>query len=143
MVAAITVESNDTFLFFGMDDRERSSREGSTSRAMVLVSKDFAESQRLNAIEVSDGSENRSNAPSRSSEDEDDVIAVSFARRDVQADESSNLEREDIGAVLFECSPLGSDLSFVVYCTDRRRRMISSWRLKPSWHAEVEAGMSP
>jgi hypothetical protein len=85
-----------------MDDRERSSSEGSTSRAMVLVSKDFAESKRLNAREGSDGSENRSKAPSRSSEDEDDVIAVSFERRDVQADESSNLEREDLGAMLFE-----------------------------------------
>ena len=93
MVAAFTVELNDTFLCFGMDDREMSSREGSTSRAMVLVSKDFAESKRLNAIEGSDGSENRSNAPSRGSEDEDNVLAVSFERIDVQADESSNLER--------------------------------------------------
>jgi hypothetical protein len=104
MVAVFTVESNDTFLCFGMDDRERSSREGSPSGAMV-VSKDFAESQRLDAIEVSDGNEKRSNAPSRGSEDDDNVLAVSVERRDVQADESSNLEREDLGAIPFTFSP--------------------------------------
>ena len=64
MVAAFTLESNDTFLCFGIDDKERSSREVSTLRAMVLVSKDFAESQRLNAIEASDGNEKRLNVPS-------------------------------------------------------------------------------
>ena len=142
MVAAFTLESNDTFLCFGMDDKERSLREVSTLRAMILVSKDFAESQRLNAIEASDGNEKRLNVPSRGSADEENVLAVSFERRDVQADKSSNLGR-GVGAMLFECSPMRSDLSFVMYCTDRRRRMISSWRLKPSWYAKVKAGMSP
>jgi hypothetical protein len=143
MVTAFTVESNDTFLCFGMDDTERSSREESNSGAMVVVSNDFAESQRLNAIEESDGNEKRSNAPSRGSEDDDAVLAVSFERRDVQADESSNLEIEDLGAMLFASSRSGSDLSFVVYCTDRRRRIILSWRLQTSWHAVVGVGMSP
>lgn len=82
---------------------------------MLFVSKDFVESRRPNATEDSDGNEKRSNAPSR----EDDVVMVasSVERRDIQDDERSKSDIDILGAaVLFAViSPLGSDLSFVVY----------------------------
>ena len=96
---AVMDESNDTFLWLSMEDRERSSREGSLSRAMIL-SKDRLESQRLPVMEESDGSEKRSYAPSRGSDDTDVVLAESLERRDDQADERSNLEEDDLGVVL-------------------------------------------
>jgi hypothetical protein len=69
------------------------------------------------------------------------MVAVSVERREIQDDERSNLDIDNLGAaMLLALSPLGSDLSFVVYCTDRRRRIILSLWLQSS---VVEAGMSP
>jgi len=105
---AVMEESNDTFLCLSMEDIERSSREGSLSKATILF-KDRLESQRLAVMEESDGSEKRSYAPSRGSDDADVVLAESFERRDAQADESSNLEGDDLGAI-FSSLPSSLDV---------------------------------
>ena len=127
MVVVCTIESNDTFLTWWEDTLNSSLEENLRIGAVVLVvskvSKDF---DRLNERDLSDGNENKSYAPSIVSVDEKALLADSFETNVVQ--ESSNKEvrmNDDIGALQSGFSSFGS-LSFVVYFSDRRRRIISS-----------------
>lgn len=128
MVVVCTIESNDTLLTWWEDTLNSSLEENLRIGALVLVvskvSKDF---DRLNERDLSDGNENKSYAPSIVSVDDKALLADSFETNVVQ--ESSNKEvrmNDDIGALQSVFSSFGSDLSFVVYFPDRRRRIISS-----------------
>ena len=128
MVVVCTIESNDTLLLTWWEDTLNSSLEenlriGAVVLVVSKVSKDF---DRLNERDLSDGNENKSYAPSIVSVDDKALIADSFETNVVQ--ESSNKEvrmNDDIGALQSGFSSFGS-LSFVVYFSDRRRRIISS-----------------
>ena len=129
MVVVCTIESNDTLLLTWWEDTLNSSLEenlriGAVVLVVSKVSKDF--DRLLNEIDLSDGNENKSYAPSIVSVDDKALIADSFETNVVQ--ESSNKEvrmNDDIGALQSGFSSFGS-LSFVVYFSDRRRRIISS-----------------
>jgi len=128
MVAALTVASKETFLLLlDPDETERLSREGSLSK-LPMLSKDLIE--RLVIIEESDGKEKRSYAPSIGSDNADVTLAESLERKDVQADESSNLEGECLDASSSFSLLEGSDLSLVVNLTERRSKTILSWQLQ-------------
>ena len=128
MVVVCTIESNDTLLTWWEDTLNSSLEENLRIGAVVLVvskvSKDF---DRLNERDLSDGNENKSYAPSIVSVDDKALLADSFETNVVQ--ESSNKEvrlNDDIGALQSGFSSFGSVLSFAVYFSDRRRRIISS-----------------
>jgi hypothetical protein len=128
MVIVCTIESNDTFLTWWEDALNSSLEEDLRIGAVVLVvskvSKDF---DRLNERDLSDGNENKSYAPSIVSVDDKALLADSFETNVVQ--ESSNKEvrmNDAIGALQSGFSSFGSVLSFVVYFSERRRRIISS-----------------
>jgi len=128
MVVVCTIESNDTLLAWWEDTLNSSLEENLRIGAVVLVvskvSKDF---DRLNERDLSDGNENKSYAPSIVSVDDKALLADSFETNVVQ--ESSNKEvrlNDDIGALQSGFSSFGSVLSFAVYFSDRRRRIISS-----------------
>lgn len=128
MVVVCTIESNDTLLTWWEDTLNSSLEENLRIGAVVLVvskvSKDF---DRLKEIDLSDGNENKSYAPSIVSVVDKALLADSFETNVVQ--ESSNKEvrlNDDIGALQSGFSSFGSVLSFVVYFSERRRRIISS-----------------
>lgn len=128
MVVVCTIESNDTLLTWWEDTLNSSLEENLRIGAVVLVvskvSKDF---DRLNERDLSDGNENKSYAPSIVSVVDKALLADSFEMNVVQ--ESSNKEirlNDDIGALQSGFSSFRSVLSFVVYFSDRRRRIISS-----------------
>ena len=130
MVVVCTIESNDTLLTWWEDTLNSSLEENLRIGAVVLVvvvSKVSTDFDRLNEIDLSDGNENKSYAPSIVSVDDKALLADSFETNVVQ--ESSNKEvrlNDDIGALQSGFSSFGSVLSFAVYFSDRRRRIISS-----------------